>query len=68
MIFVEIEQTEQRSKSQKILSITGNKVYRKSMATSPSKAMLGDVYVDDLVSSCSSGVDFTKPAGVYFRI
>ncbi|XLS93848.1 hypothetical protein HN51_069856 [Arachis hypogaea] len=52
-----------------VLSLSsGNKVYRKSMATSPSKSVLGDVYVDDLVSSCSSGVDFTKPAGVYFRI
>ncbi|XP_015964046.1 probable protein phosphatase 2C 80 [Arachis duranensis] len=51
-----------------VLSLSsGHKVYRKSMATSPSKAVLGDVYVDDLVSSCSSGVDFTKPAGVYFK-
>ncbi|RYQ85086.1 hypothetical protein Ahy_B10g104597 isoform B [Arachis hypogaea] len=52
-----------------VLSLSsGHKVYRKSMATSPSKAVLGDVYDDDLVSSCSNGVDFTKPARVYFRI
>ncbi|QHN82930.1 uncharacterized protein DS421_20g700150 [Arachis hypogaea] len=48
-----------------VLSLSsGHKVYRKSMATSPSKAVLGDVYDDDLVSSCSNGVDFTKPARV----
>ena len=46
---------------------SGHTVCRKPMATSPSKAVLGDVYVDDLVSSCGSGVDFTKPAGVYFK-
>jgi len=40
---------------------------RKSMASSPSNAILGDVYVDDLISSYSSVQDFTKHAGVYFK-
>jgi len=37
------------------------------MAFSPSNAILGDVYVDDLISSYSSVQDFTKHAGVYFK-
>lgn len=40
---------------------------RKSMATSPSNAVLGDVYVDDLISSCGSVLDLTNKAGVHFR-
>ncbi|GAV69511.1 SpoIIE domain-containing protein [Cephalotus follicularis] len=48
---------------------------RQSMAVSGSKAVFGDVYIDDLVTSCSNGldftkhtgVDFTKPTGVYFN-
>ncbi|OMO84300.1 phosphatase 2C (PP2C)-like protein [Corchorus olitorius] len=36
------------------------------MAVSGSKAVFGDVYVDDLVSSCGNGLDFVKPTGVYF--
>jgi len=40
---------------------------RKLMAFSPSNAILGDVYVDDLISSYSSVQDFTKHAGVYFK-
>ncbi|XP_021888896.1 probable protein phosphatase 2C 80 isoform X1 [Carica papaya] len=39
---------------------------RRAMAVSGSKAMFGDVYIDDLVSSCGNGVDFTKSSGVYF--
>lgn len=41
--------------------------HTKSMATSTSNAVLGDVYVDDLVSNCGGVLDFTKPAGVYFK-
>lgn len=36
------------------------------MAVSGSKAVFGDVYVDELVASCGNGMDFLKPAGVYF--
>ncbi|XP_027361970.1 probable protein phosphatase 2C 80 [Abrus precatorius] len=39
----------------------------KSMATSPSNAVVGDVYVDDLISRCGSVLDFTKPAVVYLK-
>ncbi|KAK7252899.1 hypothetical protein RIF29_37160 [Crotalaria pallida] len=40
----------------------------KSMATSTSNnAVLGDAYVDDLVSGCVSVLDLTKPAAVYFK-
>ncbi|KAK8685980.1 hypothetical protein V6N13_125008 [Hibiscus sabdariffa] len=38
----------------------------KTMSVSVSKAVFGDVYVDDLVSSCGNGLDILKPAGVYF--
>lgn len=44
-----------------------NKFGRKSMASSSSNAMLGDVYVDELISSYGGVQDFTKPAGVYFK-
>jgi protein phosphatase PTC7 len=44
-----------------------NKAGRKSMASSSSNAMLGDVYVDELISSYSSVQDFTKHAGVSFK-
>ncbi|XWS33735.1 hypothetical protein CRYUN_Cryun22dG0109000 [Craigia yunnanensis] len=36
------------------------------MAVSGSKAVFGDVYVDELVASCGNGLDFLKPTGVYF--
>ncbi|KAK8694708.1 hypothetical protein V6N13_072254 [Hibiscus sabdariffa] len=36
------------------------------MSVSVSKAVFGDVYVDELVSSCGNGLDILKPAGVYF--
>ena len=50
-----------------VLSLSSNnKVGIKSMASS-SNAMLGDVYVDDLISSCGGVQDFTKNAGVYFK-
>ncbi|EOX91153.1 Phosphatase 2C family protein [Theobroma cacao] len=38
----------------------------KTMAVSGSKAVFGDVYVDELVASCGNGLDFLKPTGVYF--
>ncbi|CAJ2646359.1 unnamed protein product [Trifolium pratense] len=46
---------------------SSNKVGRKSMASSSSNAMFGDVYVDDLISSYSGVQDFTKHAGVSFK-
>lgn len=39
----------------------------KLMAASTSKAFLGDIYVDDIVTSCSSALDVTKHTGVYFK-
>ncbi|KAB2094691.1 hypothetical protein ES319_A02G177500v1 [Gossypium barbadense] len=36
------------------------------MAVSGSKVVFGDVYVDELVSSCGNGFEFLKPKGVYF--
>ncbi|KAL5821445.1 hypothetical protein ACOSQ3_023327 [Xanthoceras sorbifolium] len=39
---------------------------RNSMAASGTKAVFGDVHVDDLVTGCGNGLDFTKPSGVYF--
>ncbi|RDX63528.1 putative protein phosphatase 2C 55 [Mucuna pruriens] len=40
----------------------------KSMATtSHSNAVLGDVYVDGLISTCGGVLDFTKPGVVYFK-
>ncbi|KAE9606717.1 putative protein-serine/threonine phosphatase [Lupinus albus] len=41
--------------------------HTKSMTTSASNAVLGDVYVDDLASSCGNVLDLTRPAGVYFK-
>ncbi|XVF15725.1 hypothetical protein REPUB_Repub09cG0180400 [Reevesia pubescens] len=45
-----------------------NQLYNraKTMAVSRSKAVFGDVYVDELVASCGNGLDFFKPTGVYF--
>ena len=45
-----------------------NQLYNraKTMAVSGSKAVFGDVYVDELVASCGNGLDFLKPTGVYF--
>ncbi|KAJ0040908.1 hypothetical protein Pint_28242 [Pistacia integerrima] len=40
---------------------------RSSMAASGTKVVFGDVYIDDLVSCCSNGLDFTKPSSVYFN-
>lgn len=40
---------------------------KKSMAASTSKALLGDVYVDDLITSCGNALDFTKPNGVFYK-
>lgn len=39
----------------------------KSMAASSSTPVFGDVYVDDLISSCGNSLDFTKPTAVYFN-
>ncbi|KAM5576224.1 putative protein phosphatase 2C 80 [Rosa sericea] len=40
----------------------------KSMAASSSKPVFGgDLYVDDLIASSGNGLDFTKPAGVFFN-
>ncbi|XP_061342359.1 probable protein phosphatase 2C 80 [Gastrolobium bilobum] len=46
---------------------SSHRLIRKSMATSPFNAVLGDVYVDDFISSCGSVLGFTKPSGVYFK-
>ncbi|PPS14407.1 hypothetical protein GOBAR_AA06172 [Gossypium barbadense] len=35
----------------------------KTMAVSSSKAVFGDVYMDELVASCGNGLDFLKPSG-----
>ncbi|CAL5188003.1 unnamed protein product [Lathyrus oleraceus] len=48
--------------------LNSKKVGRKLMASSSSNAMLGDVYVDDLVSSYGGVHDLTtKHAGVHFK-
>ncbi|KAH7520062.1 hypothetical protein FEM48_Zijuj08G0104000 [Ziziphus jujuba var. spinosa] len=39
----------------------------KSMAASSSKSVFGDVYVDDVFTSCGNALDFTKPTGVFFN-
>ncbi|KAL1144092.1 hypothetical protein V6Z11_A11G205800 [Gossypium hirsutum] len=36
----------------------------KTMAVSSSKAVFGDVYMDELVASCGNGLDFLKPSGL----
>lgn len=40
---------------------------RSSMAASGTKAVFGDVYIDDLVSCSSNGLDLAKPSNVYFN-
>ncbi|KAI9165174.1 hypothetical protein LWI28_009184 [Acer negundo] len=40
---------------------------RNSMAASGTKAVFGDVHVDDFVTGCGNGLDFKKPSGVYFN-
>ncbi|KAG6729572.1 hypothetical protein I3843_01G031600 [Carya illinoinensis] len=40
---------------------------RKSMAASTSKALLGDVYVDELITSCGNALEFSKPTGVFYN-
>ena len=45
----------------------GRENKRKLMAASTSKAVLADVYVDDLISSCGNALDFTKPTGVFYN-
>ncbi|KAK7843526.1 probable protein phosphatase 2C 80 isoform X1 [Quercus suber] len=45
----------------------GRENKRKFMAASTSKAVLADVYVDDLISSCGNALDFTKPTGVFYN-
>lgn len=48
--------------------LNSKKVGRKLMASSSSNAMLGDVYVDDLISSYGGVHDLTtKHAGVHFK-
>ncbi|KAL5557252.1 hypothetical protein UlMin_039488 [Ulmus minor] len=41
----------------------------KSMAASASssKPVFGDVYVDDVITSCGNALDFAKPTGVFFN-
>ncbi|TQE09105.1 hypothetical protein C1H46_005258 [Malus baccata] len=39
----------------------------KFMAASSSAPVFGDVYVDDLISSCGNSLDLSKPTGVYFN-
>ncbi|XP_044495981.1 probable protein phosphatase 2C 55 [Mangifera indica] len=36
------------------------------MAASGTKPVFRDVYIDNLVSCCSNGLDFARPSGVYF--
>lgn len=36
------------------------------MAASGSKAVFGDVHMDDSLASCGNGLDFSKPSGVFF--
>ncbi|XP_041008741.1 probable protein phosphatase 2C 80 isoform X2 [Juglans microcarpa x Juglans regia] len=40
---------------------------RKSMTASTSKALLGDVYVDELITSCGNALEFSKPTGVFYN-
>ncbi|KAL9378490.1 hypothetical protein Peur_029825 [Populus x canadensis] len=39
---------------------------RTSMAASSSKAVFGDVHIDDLIATCVNGLEFPKPSGVFF--
>jgi protein phosphatase PTC7 len=36
------------------------------MAASSSKAVFGDVHIDDLIATCVNGLEFPKPSGVFF--
>ncbi|KDP31794.1 hypothetical protein JCGZ_12255 [Jatropha curcas] len=36
------------------------------MAASGSKAVFGDTYIDDMITTCGNGLDFSKPSGVFF--
>lgn len=40
---------------------------RNTMAASGTKAVFGDVHIDDLVTGCGNGLEFVKPSGVYFN-
>ncbi|WCJ30953.1 Protein phosphatase 2C family protein [Euphorbia peplus] len=37
-----------------------------SMAASGSKPVLNDIHVDDLITTCGNGLDFSKPSGAFF--
>ncbi|EEF37237.1 probable protein phosphatase 2C 55 [Ricinus communis] len=39
---------------------------RYSMAASGSKAVFGDVYIDDMITNCGNGLEISKPSGVFF--
>ncbi|KAG5241268.1 hypothetical protein OIU76_024469 [Salix suchowensis] len=39
---------------------------RTSMAASCSKAVFGDVHIDDLIATCGNGLEFPKSSGVFF--
>lgn len=49
------------------LSSSIRTLINKSMAASTSKAVLGDVCIDGIISSRSTTVDFKKPGAVYFN-
>lgn len=37
-----------------------------SMAASSPKPVFGDVYIDDMITTCGNGLEFSKPSGVFF--
>ncbi|XP_065875266.1 probable protein phosphatase 2C 80 [Euphorbia lathyris] len=37
-----------------------------SMAASGSKPVLNDIHVDDIITTCGNGLDFSKPSGAFF--
>lgn len=39
----------------------------RTMAASNSKSLIGDVYVDDVITSCGNALEFSKPTGVFFN-
>ncbi|KAJ6420038.1 hypothetical protein OIU84_030043 [Salix udensis] len=39
---------------------------RTSVAASCSKAVFGDVHIDDLIATCGNGLEFPKSSGVFF--
>ncbi|KAI5588599.1 hypothetical protein POPTR_005G125700v4 [Populus trichocarpa] len=39
---------------------------RSSMAASSSKAVFGDVHIDDMIATCGNGLEFSKPSAVFF--